>query len=149
MAVDDLNLDGRADIIYGTGHYFGLHWLEQVRDSAGRQGWLDHVIDPTFSQLHCVLLADLDGDGAKDIVTGKRYRGHAGADPGANEPLCIFWYRVEKGADPHFTKYIASYDENIGIGADLTVHDIDQDGDLDIIAGGKTGLYLLENRTVH
>ena len=145
--IEDLNNDGLPDIIYGQAHEYGLFWIEQTRDSAGRQAWIYHTIDPTFSQLHTILLVDLDNDGTKDIVTGKRYRGHAGADPGANEPLCIFWYKVEKGPDPKFTKHIITYDESIGTGMDPEFVDIDFDGDLDLVTPGKTGLYLLENLT--
>ncbi|GEM_PF-1245780 len=147
MPVEDLNLDQMPDFIYGYAHDYGLFWIEQARDSAGRQQWFYHPIDETYSQIHCPILVDLDNDGTKDIVAGKRYRGHNGADPGANEPLCIFWYKVEKGPDPKFTKHIITYDENIGVGMDFTLEDIDNDGDLDVIAPGKTGLYLLENVT--
>ncbi len=147
MQVDDLNEDGLPDIIWGYGHDFGLYWFEQTRDSAGRQAWITHLIDDTYSQLHCVLSEDLDGDGTNDIITGKRYRGHNGTDPGANEPQCIFWYKVTKGPDPQFTKHIITYNETIGIGADLGVADYDLDGDKDIIAAGKSGLYILENVT--
>lgn len=147
LVVDDLNQDGLADIIYGFAHNFGLHWLEQVRDSAGRQGWLTHVIDPTYSQIHCPLLADIDGCGTKELITGKRYRGHNGADPGAMEPLCIFWYKLVKGDDPQFVKHIITYDENIGVGMNTQAVDVDFDGDLDLVAPGKTGLYLIENLT--
>ena len=147
FAVDDLNLDGLADVIYGNGHDFGLYWLEQTRDSAGRVAWISHLIDDTYSQIHCPIMADLDSDGTRDLITGKRYRGHNGGDPGANEPLCIFWYQIEKGPDPLFTKHIVSYDENIGVGMNLTPIDVDNDGDLDIVAPGKTGVYYLENRT--
>ena len=32
-----------------------------------------------------------------------------------------------------------------GTGMNINVIDIDKDGDLDIVVGGKSGLYLLEN----
>ena len=35
------------------------------------------------SQLHGVELKDIDGDGAKDIVTGVRWHAHYGKDPDA------------------------------------------------------------------
>ena len=146
MPVEDLNNDGLPDIVFGYAHDFGLLWLEQIHDSAGRQAWIYHNIDDTYSQIHCPILADLDGDGTRDLIAGKRYRGHNGSDPGANEPLCIFWYRIEKGPDPKFTKHILSYDENIGVGMTLRAVDIDRDGDIDIVAPGKTGLYLFENQ---
>ncbi|MDP8243531.1 MAG: DUF1080 domain-containing protein [Candidatus Hinthialibacter antarcticus] len=147
FVVDDLNKDGLADIIYGQAHDFGLFWMEQTRDSAGREAWIYHTIDPTYSQLHIILLEDIDGDGEKDIVAGKRYRGHGGTDNGANEPLCVFWYKVKRGADPQFTKHIISYDENIGTGMDMEFADIDDDGDRDLVVAGKSGQYLFENKT--
>lgn len=147
ILVDDFNEDDMADIVWGDAHDFGLYWLEQTRDSAGRQQFITHLIDDTFSQIHCPVLVDLDQDGTKDIVAGKRYRGHNGGDPGAMEPQCIFWYRVEKGPDPQFTKYTISYDENIGMGMNTQVVDLDYDGDLDVVAPGKSGLYFVENVT--
>lgn len=145
--VEDLNLDGLNDIVWAHAHNFGIFWLEQTRDSAGREAWIEHVIDDTVAGIHDPVLIDMDGDGIKDIVAGRRYRGHAGADPGDLEPLYIFWYKVTKGPDPKFTKYTITYDENIGAGMNLSVLDIDFDGDLDIVAPGKSGLYLLENVT--
>lgn len=145
MATMDINNDGMMDIVYGQAHNFGLYWLEQTRDSAGRRAWIYQTIDETFSQSHGIWLADMDNDGEMEILTGKRYRGHAGTDPGANEPLALFMYKVDRGPAPEFTKYIISYDENIGTGMQLTPVDIDGDGDLDLIAPGKSGLYLLEN----
>lgn len=141
----DFNEDGLLDILYGNAHEFGLRWLEQIKDSAGHQQWIYQSIDETYSQVHCPFLVDLDGDGTQDIVAGKRYRGHNGADQGAMEPLCIFWYKVAKGPEPKFTKYIISYDENIGVGMNMQAVDVDFDGDLDLVAPGKTGLYLIEN----
>mgnify|MGYP006307442093 CR=1 FL=1 len=143
----DLNIDGRPDFIWGHAHDFGLYCVEQTRDSAGRVAWIEHLIDDTYSQIHCPAYVDMDGDGTKDIVAGKRYRGHAGGDPGANEPLCLFWYKVTKGPAPRFTKYILSYDENIGTGMNFKVIDIDFDGDKDIVTPGKSGLYLFTNTT--
>ena len=147
FSVEDFNLDGLPDILYGNAHEFGLRWLEQTRDSAGRQAWIEHVIDITYSQVHCPFLVDLDGDGTRDVVAGKRYRGHNGADEGAMEPLCIFWYKVVKGPDPQFIKQTISYDENISMGMNTQAIDVDFDGDLDIVAPGKTGLYYFENLT--
>ena len=35
-----------------------------------------------------------------------------------------------------------------GTGMNINVVDIDKDGDLDIVVGGKSGLFLLENMTI-
>ncbi|MDZ7639305.1 MAG: hypothetical protein U5J83_13810 [Bryobacterales bacterium] len=41
--------------------------------------------------MHEVVLVDLNGDGKKDILTGKRFLAHD-HDPGAQDPNGIFWY---------------------------------------------------------
>ncbi|MBD3267640.1 DUF1080 domain-containing protein, partial [bacterium] len=143
LQVEDFNNDGRADILYGSAHGFGLGWMQQT-DS----GWQLHSIDDTISQLQSAKLADMDGDGTKDIVTGKRYLAGNGFDPGFAEPLALFWYQVEKGTKPVFSKHIITYDQPIGTGLNLRMADIDQDGDMDILAAGKTGLYLLKSNRI-
>ena len=51
-----------------------------------------------FSQHHSVDLADFDGDGVQDFVTGKRWFAHNGGDPGGMDPGVIYWFRtVRKG----------------------------------------------------
>ena len=76
----DVNDDGKMDIIYGQGHSYGLYWLEQQGDRA-HPTWVKHAIDESFSQIHALLLADIDGDGQPELITGKRYRGHGGTTP--------------------------------------------------------------------
>ena len=140
ILLEDFNRDGKKDILTGRAHGFGLYWLEQTES-----GWKPHVIDDTYSEIQSVALADLDGDGENEIIAGKRYLSDDGFGVGFSEPLCIFWYDVQKGPNPTFTKYTLTYDQNIGTGFELKTVDIDQDGDLDIIAAGKSGLYLLRN----
>ena len=43
-----------------------------------------------FSQLHALSLVDVDGDGLKDIVTGKCYRAHDFGDVGSREPSVLY-----------------------------------------------------------
>jgi hypothetical protein len=37
---------------------------------------------------------DIDGDGIPELITGKRYRGHSGDDPGSYDPVVIYAYRL-------------------------------------------------------
>ena len=89
----DVNHDGKLDLIYGQGHGYGLYWLEQAGTPAHRK-WIRHTIDESFSQSHALALVDLDGDGTPELVTGKRYRGHSGGDPGSYDPVVVYAYRM-------------------------------------------------------
>ena len=49
-----------------------------------------------FSQPHALALADMDGDGLKDIVTGKRFWAHGknGPDPDSNGAAVLYWFQI-------------------------------------------------------
>ena len=89
----DVNHDGKLDLIYGQGHGYGLYWLEQA-GTADNPIWTRHTIDESFSQSHALLLADIDDDGTPELITGKRYRGHSGDDPGSYDPVVVYAYKL-------------------------------------------------------
>lgn len=136
----DVNRDGRQDVIYGLGHDYGLYWLEQPVERG--TSWTRHVIEENWSQAHTLVLYDMNQDGRLDLVTGKRLRGHAGADPGALEPAGIYWYDISRDG---FSKHILSYNSPAGTGMNINFADLDSDQDIDLVLSGKSGLYLLEN----
>lgn len=143
--ITDLTGDGLADVIIGQAHDYGLRYLEQKRDADGRITWIEHEIDRSYSQLHCLVWTDLDGDKKPELIAGKRFRGHKGGDPGSREPVCLFRY-VWDPAARQFTRDTITYDDGIGTGMQIRVRDIDGDGRPDIAVAGKTGTYVLFNR---
>ncbi len=143
----DVNNDGKMDIIYGQGHSYGLYWLEQQGSGAERH-WVRHVIDQSYSQIHALKLVDLDGDGEPELVTGKRYRGHSGHDPGSYDPLVVYYYKIDRKT-AQFTRYAISVNGTAGAGTQFVTGDFDGDGDIDIATAGKTGVHLYENLTVN
>ena len=46
-----------------------------------------------------------------------------------------------------WTRHIIDYGSRMGGGMQIDVKDMDGDGDLDIVSGGKAGLFLAENLT--
>jgi hypothetical protein len=147
MEVFDVDADGDMDVIYGAGHRYGLHWLEQG-SNGGVRTWTGHLIDGSYSQLHAVRLADLDDDGTPELITGKRYRGHNGGDPGGYEPLAVFYYKIDP-ATATFTRFPVAYNSNAGVGTQIVVADMDADGDEDFVTAGKSGQYWFENLRVN
>lgn len=143
-AVYDFNGDKLADIFYGMGHNYGVFWLEQGKDANGKRAWTSHEIEKSWSQAHAIILADLDGDGKPEAVTGKRYYAHNGHDPGENDPriVCYYKWSPEKNG---FEKHVIDEGTTAAFGLYQTVTDIDGDDDVDIVAPGKSGLYLFEN----
>lgn len=170
----DVNHDGRLDLIYGQGHGYGLYWLQQT-GPRNHPTWLRHSIDESFSQSHALALVDLDGDGTPELVTGKRYRGHSGDDPGSYDPIVVYAYKLPTSAqlaavkqhsgaarpvmgtmsiapaadDPVFTRYPLSVNGTASAGTQFVATDFDHDGDMDLASAGKLGVHVFENLKVN
>jgi len=150
----DVNHDGKMDLIYGQGHSYGLYWLEQVGTPQHRK-WIRHTIDESFSQSHALALVDIDGDGVPELVTGKRYRGHSGNDPGSYDPLVVYAYKLPTAAqvaaakgDPVFERIPLSVNSTATAGTQFVWGDFDHDGDIDIASAGKLGVHVFENLSI-
>ena len=171
----DVNHDGKLDLIYGQGHGYGLYWLEQAGTSA-HPTWIRHTIDESFSQSHALALVDIDGDGVPELITGKRYRGHSGADPGSYDPVAVYAYKLptkeqfasvktqasgtpakpasatmaiaDSASDPTFVRTTLSFNGTASAGTQFVAADFDKDGDMDIASAGKLGVHVFENLKV-
>ncbi|GBG06946.1 hypothetical protein PAT3040_01488 [Paenibacillus agaridevorans] len=141
----DVTGNGLTDLIVGQAHDYGLHWYEHLLDSNGTRTWIKHEIDMSGSQFHDLWLSDLDGDGEVELITGKRYRAHNDGDPGAHDPIGLYYYKILKGK---FEKHVIDFGpagEASGAGIYFWVQDLNGNGYPDIVAPGKDGLYLFEN----
>ena len=134
MDYADLDGDGRLDIV--ANEWPGrIVWLEQPA-TAGAE-WTRHVIGSTIpDSLVGLRLADIDGDGRLDVMTGGYSRGPRDAD--GDVPLDIPHGRIAwfaQGADPRATwqRHDVSRRRR-GMFDQFQARDLDGDGDLDFIA---------------
>jgi len=159
MYVYDVNGDELNDVITSIdAHGYGLAWYEQVKQN-GESTFQEHLIlnkGPTpndygisFTQLHSLDLVDMDGDGLKDIVTGKRFwaHGHKGSDPESDNPAVLYWFKLTRPAkgQAEFVPYLV--DDNSGIGTQVVTGNISNKEFPDIVVGNKKGLFLLKHET--
>lgn len=152
MFAYDVDGDGDNDIITSlAAHDFGLAWYEQVKEKS-EITFREHIImgsqadqnryGVVFSELHSLQLVDVDGDGLKDIVTGKTYYSHHQKSPMWNAGAVAYWFRLvrtKEGVD--WIPYPVAADT--GIGRQIGIFDVNQDNLPDIVVGGMKGAHAL------
>jgi hypothetical protein len=139
MYVMDLDEDGDQDVISSSAHNYGIWWHEQIK-SGDSIAWKHHDIFTEFSQSHGLRLADINGDGHPDLITGKRYYAHNGGDPGAEEPAVIYWFEYKPGKVPLWTPHLI--DNDSGAGLNFVVEDMNKDKRPDIVVSNKKGVFV-------
>jgi len=142
MIVRDLDGDGKSDLIFGNGHDYGLYWWKNLgAGEGGKIAWKETLIDRGYSQPHVLVMADLDNDGADELITGKRYFAHNGKDPGGMEPPCLYYYSWNKETLA-FTRHTIE-EGHVGCGLQIVTADLNGDGKKDVAVAGKSGTYVL------
>lgn len=155
MHAYDVDGDGDGDVVTSlNAHGYGLAWFEQRR-AGGRVEFVRHLImnekpeesryGLNVSQMHAVALVDMDGDGVRDIVTGKRHWAHGSrGDVDAGAPPVIYWFRTTRlggGRGVDFVPHLI--DDDSGVGTQLVVEDASGDGLPDLVSSNKKGTTVL------
>tara|TARA_R110002049_G_scaffold4601_5_gene32501 strand:+ start:693918 stop:699713 length:5796 start_codon:yes stop_codon:yes gene_type:complete len=157
MYAYDVDGDGDNDIITShRAHEFGLGWYEQVNDGDKNEPTFKHHLimgehpsenkyGVVFSELHSLALADMDGDGLKDIVTGKTYWSHHRQSPQWDAGAVVYWFKLVRGNDGvDWIPYKA--DGEAGIGRQVSIVDVNNDKQPDIVVGGMLGTHVLTHQ---
>ncbi len=140
MLVYDVDGDGDNDVITSSAHKYGIWWFEQKQGADGPQ-FVQHLIFDKYSQPHAMILADMNGDGIMDIVTGKRHLAHMGKDPGGHDPAMLYWFELRRSnGKPEFILH--EIDNDSGVGTQFEVIDMNADGRLDVVTSNKSGVYV-------
>jgi hypothetical protein len=149
MYAYDVNGDGRNDVITSlAAHGFGLAWYEQQGDGSFQQHLImgqkpeENAYGVKFSELHAIDLVDMNGDGIKDIVTGKRFWSHGRiGDPDRNDEAVLYWFELKReGRNVAWIPH--RIDNNSGVGTQVVAGDINGDGRPDVVVGNKKGVFV-------
>jgi hypothetical protein len=145
MYTYDVDGDGKADVLSSSAHNYGIWAHLQRSGSSSEPAFVKQDLFPKLvSQTHALHCVDINGDGLKDLVTGKRWWAHGpkgDADP--NKTPILYWFEaVKKDGVTQFIPH--EIHQGGGIGTQFVVADINGDKLLDVITSNKKGVFVHE-----
>jgi hypothetical protein len=154
MLVMDVNGDGESDVVTSyDAHGCGLGWFEQRADGSFAEHRImgataaDNAQGVTFSQLHALAAADIDGDGLEDVVTGKRRWAHGvNGDIDPNAPPVLYWFQLVRDGSGGARFVAHAIDDDSGVGTQVTVADLNADAKPDVIVANKRGVFVFRQK---
>lgn len=143
MFAYDVDGDNKADIISSSAHKFGI-WVHTQKPGKEHPSFLKvDLFRELMSETHAMHCIDMDGDGLKDLVTGKRWWSHGRSEPGSDWPAMLYWFKASKSKDGTVKFTPTIIDTDSGIGTQFVVEDINGDKLPDVIVSNKKGVFVL------
>lgn len=116
----DINADGKKDVIVTLLNQPNIYWYEAPLNDNGQ--WIQHVVSNTFSGTD-IFTGDINGDLKLDIIVSGAFV----------DKLVWFEYR---GDEDEILWMEHTIDDNINDPGDVSLNDLDGDGDLDVVVTG-------------
>jgi len=116
----DVNEDGKKDVVVSTFKLPDIYWYEQP--AASTAPWIQHLITNTYGGTD-LYTGDIDGDKKTDLIISGLYTNK------------IYWFSYQfKNGAAVWTDYLL--DDDIKNPGDISLNDMDGDGDLDVVLAG-------------
>ena len=101
-----------------------------------------------FSQPHALAYADIDGDGANDIIVGKRMWAHGPkGDVEPNADPVLYWFQHTRDAEGQVRFLPHLIDTKSGVGVQIRAVDVNGDKRVDVLTSSKLGSFVFLNRS--
>ena len=123
----DVDGDGDQDVVLSDRQgRTGVKWLENPGTEIAAKGerWKEHLIGSERKEVMFLCIADLDGDGRKDIVATNRNR-H------------VEWFRRGEGAEVAWEAHSFALPFGLPFGKAVAVGDIDLDGKREVVTTNR------------
>jgi hypothetical protein len=156
MYAYDVDGDGLTDIVNSlNSHGYGLAWFKQAPAGTFTRQMIMNTPEEAamyqnvaVSQLHSLCFEDMDGDGLKDIITGKMFLAHPyqTGDAGNMDPVQLYIFKLVRTPTAHFEPHLIDADtpteKGSGVAREFKVVDMNKDGVMDFVIASKRGLFV-------
>jgi len=135
----DADGDGLNDVLCTSAHGTSIYWCKQNADGSFKSDFFHKGL---IRETHSANYVDINGDGRKDLVTGRRFFAHGYRPALASQASELYWFDVQtsKGKPPEFVPH--KIDDQSGVGAQFLTEDFNGDKKVDVVVSNRKGVFL-------